>query len=63
MEQDKHQVPFDMTAKKPYVTPCLVEYGSVAKLTQGGPGSVTDGGMMGAGMQSGMGMGMGMMCL
>ncbi|RPH81972.1 MAG: lasso RiPP family leader peptide-containing protein [Nitrospiraceae bacterium] len=58
MEQDKPQAPLDMTAKKPYVTPCLVEYGSVAKLTQGGAGSVTDGGMMGAGMRSAM-----MMCL
>ncbi len=61
MEPNKHQVSFDKTAKKPYVTPCLVEYGSVAKLTQGGAGSVTDGGMMGAGMR--MGMGMGMRCL
>lgn len=61
MEQNKPPIALGMTAKKPYVTPCLVEYGSVAKLTQGGLGSVTDGGMMGAGMRSGTGMGM--MCL
>jgi hypothetical protein len=33
--------------KKPYVAPELVEYGTVAKLTQAGGGSVVDfGGMM-----------------
>jgi len=54
MEQDKHQITLDRTAKKPYVTPCLVEYGSVAKLTQNGNGTGADGGMT-AGMM--------MMCL
>ena len=32
--------------KRPYVAPELVEYGTVAKLTQGGGGSVFDGGGM-----------------
>ena len=32
------------TSKKPYVTPKLVAYGSVSKLTQSGQGSGTDGG-------------------
>jgi hypothetical protein len=31
-------------AKKPYVKPALTEYGSVAKLTRGAAGSVSDGG-------------------
>jgi hypothetical protein len=30
-------------AKKPYATPVVTEYGSVAKLTQSGAGSITDG--------------------
>jgi len=29
--------------KKPYTTPHVVEYGSVAKLTQSGAGSISDG--------------------
>jgi hypothetical protein len=32
--------------KKTYSTPCLLEYGSVAKLTQTGLGTGTDGGTM-----------------
>ena len=31
------------TRKKPYTTPVITEYGNVAKLTQGGNGSITDG--------------------
>lgn len=30
------------TRKKPYTTPVVTEYGNVAKLTQGGNGSITD---------------------
>jgi len=30
-------------AKRPYATPVLTEYGSVAKLTQSGAGSIADG--------------------
>lgn len=37
-----------LAAKSKYISPTLVEYGSVAKLTQNGSGSGTDGG--GAGM-------------
>ena len=29
--------------KKPYTTPIITEYGNVAKLTQSGFGSITDG--------------------
>jgi hypothetical protein len=29
--------------KKPYSTPVVTEYGNVAKLTQSGAGSITDG--------------------
>ncbi len=32
-------------SRRPYQKPRLVAYGSVAKLTQGGAGSLTDGGM------------------
>ena len=32
--------------KKPYSGPMLTEYGSVAKLTQGGQGTGTDGGIV-----------------
>jgi hypothetical protein len=32
----------DVSAKKPYLSPDLVEYGSVAKLTQTNPGSGAD---------------------
>lgn len=32
--------------RKPYVAPSLVEYGSIAKLTQGTTGSGTDGSSM-----------------
>jgi hypothetical protein len=31
------------TRKKPYTTPVVTEYGNVAKLTQGGNGSISDG--------------------
>lgn len=34
--------------KKPYATPVVTEYGNVAKLTQGGNGSVADGGFTGS---------------
>ena len=50
MEQ-KRQAPDDpdraakavKNVKKPYATPEVVEYGSVAKLTQSGAGSISDG--------------------
>jgi hypothetical protein len=41
-------------SKKPYGKPQLIEYGSIAKLTQNGNGSLGDGGTMA---------GMFMMCL
>jgi hypothetical protein len=31
------------SAKKPYATPVVTEYGNVAKLTQSGAGSINDG--------------------
>lgn len=37
-------------AKKAYIAPSLVEYGSIEKLTQSGNGTGTDGGSV-AGMQ------------
>jgi hypothetical protein len=43
----------DSRIKKPYFSPSLVEYGSVAKLTQNGAGTGVDGGTM-AGMMMGM---------
>jgi hypothetical protein len=43
----------DRKTRRPYLQPALVEYGPVAKLTQMGAGSVTDG--MG-GLQSYMAM-------
>lgn len=30
-------------SKRPYATPVLTEYGSIAKLTQSGAGSIADG--------------------
>ena len=38
--------PGSRIVKKTYLSPSLVEYGSVAKLTQSGMGSGTDGGTM-----------------
>lgn len=52
-----HKTP---SPKKPYTTPTLVEYGDIAKLTQGSPSGMFPDGM--PGMFMGMGMGMGM-CL
>ena len=37
MTQDKNADPGTTQAKKPYKTPTLVEYGDIAKLTQGNP--------------------------
>lgn len=39
-------------AKKPYRSPILTEYGSVAKLTQANAGSGADGGMKASQMKS-----------
>lgn len=38
--------PMPAASRRPYHTPELIEYGSVAKLTQGGGMSGTDGSMM-----------------
>ena len=40
--------------KRPYMTPSLIDYGNVAKLTQSGQGTEGDGGLIGSMM---------MMCL
>lgn len=45
-EEKKHSV-----LKRPYTTPRVIAYGSVAKLTRNSSGSVTDGGTMGNTMQ------------
>ena len=37
MTQDKNADPGTIQAKKPYAPPTLVEYGDIAKLTQGNP--------------------------
>ncbi len=42
--------------KKPYSTPTLVEYGDIAKLTQGSPSGMLPDGMAGMFMATGMGM-------
>jgi len=39
-------------AKKPYAAPEIVEYGSVAKLTQSGAGSISDGTMTNSQLKS-----------
>jgi hypothetical protein len=44
--QHEPRSPEQTGAKRPYVAPELVEYGTVAKLTQTGGGSVFDGGGM-----------------
>ena len=45
MQQDNRQTPVNKpAAKKPYSTPQLVDYGSIAKLTQTGNGTGADGG-------------------
>ena len=51
MQQDNRQTPVKTpAAKKPYTTPQLVDYGSIAKLTQGGNGTGADGGPPGMSM-------------
>jgi len=40
---DADERPAARLGKKPYKTPEVTEYGSVAKLTQSGAGSITDG--------------------
>ena len=49
MENSKRHTDRGAT-KKAYVKPSLVEYGSIAKLTQGGIGSGLDGGTSGRSM-------------
>lgn len=45
MQQNNRQTLVNKpAAKKPYTTPQLVDYGSIAKLTQSGFGTGTDGG-------------------
>jgi hypothetical protein len=45
MKQDeKRPEPAPRDRKRPYATPRLTEYGSVAKLTQGGGSRQSDGG-------------------
>ncbi|THI90814.1 MAG: lasso RiPP family leader peptide-containing protein [Nitrospira sp. CG24A] len=56
MTRETEPDPEKTPPKKPYTTPTLVEYGDIAKLTQGGGGSVPDG-------MSGMAASMMMMCL
>lgn len=41
-ERDQSQDSSQPAHKKPYRTPVLIEYGSVAKLTEGGQGSMPD---------------------
>ena len=48
MEEKRHKSESDdrrpaRRPKKPYATPVVTEYGNVAKLTQSGAGSITDG--------------------
>ena len=48
MEEKRHKPDSDdrrpaRSPKKPYATPVVTEYGNVAKLTQSGPGSISDG--------------------
>jgi hypothetical protein len=43
-EQDANDRPAERPQKKTYATPVITEYGSVAKLTQSGVGSISDGG-------------------
>jgi hypothetical protein len=51
MQQNNRQTPANApTAKKPYTTPQLLDYGSIAKLTQTGNGTGADGGLI-AGMR------------
>jgi hypothetical protein len=49
-DSDDRQPP--RSQKKPYATPVLTEYGNVAKLTQSGPGSISDGFPMGSSRKS-----------
>jgi hypothetical protein len=44
--QHEPRSPDQPAGKRPYVAPELVEYGTVAKLTQGSGGSAFDGGGM-----------------
>jgi hypothetical protein len=43
-EQDANDRPAERLQKKTYATPVITEYGSVAKLTQSGFGSISDSG-------------------
>ena len=42
-QENRPEVPHQSLAKKPYVPPILTEYGSIAKLTHGAGGSMTEG--------------------
>lgn len=45
--EDDRRLPGDTGVRRPYTSPELIEYGTVAKLTQTGGGSFSDfGGMM-----------------
>jgi hypothetical protein len=55
MTRETEPDPEKTQPKKPYTTPALVEYGDIAKLTQGSSGSLLDGM---SGMMARMGMGM-----
>jgi hypothetical protein len=46
MRHDARDTAARADAKKPYTEPRLIEYGSIAKLTQTGGGSRNDGGGM-----------------
>lgn len=47
MAQETHLNQETAQAKKPYTTPTLVEYGDIAKLTQGSPSGMFPDGMSG----------------
>jgi hypothetical protein len=42
MDENPQSAPQTESAKKPYVPPCLIEYGSVEKLTHAGTGGAMD---------------------
>jgi hypothetical protein len=57
VEQKRQQADADdrratRLAKKPYATPVVTEYGSVAKLTQSGAGSISDGSFINSQLKS-----------
>jgi hypothetical protein len=54
MAQESHPNQDTTQAKKPYTTPTLVEYGDIAKLTQGNPSGMFPDGMSAMFMATGM---------